>query len=65
MQQAPAGSGQVTWAQVVSEPMIGDVEGCDVILVDDMISTAGTITDAARMVKGHGARRVLIAATHG
>ena len=51
--------------QVVSEHMIGDVEGCDVILVDDMISTAGTITDAARMVKGHGARRVLIAATHG
>jgi ribose-phosphate pyrophosphokinase len=30
-----------------------------------MISTAGTITDAARMVKAHGAKNVYIAATHG
>ncbi len=51
--------------QVAAEHMIGDVDGSDVILVDDMISTAGTITDAARMVAEHGARNVYIAATHG
>ena len=51
--------------QVVSEHMIGDVEDMDVILVDDMISTAGTITDACRMVLAHGARKAFIAATHG
>jgi ribose-phosphate pyrophosphokinase len=51
--------------QVASEHMIGEVEGKNVILVDDMISTGGTITDAARMVKEHGARKVYIAATHG
>ncbi len=51
--------------QVASEHLIGEVEGKDVILVDDMISTAGTITDAARMVRKHGAGRIYIAATHG
>ncbi len=51
--------------QTVSEHMIGEVEGRDVILVDDLISTGGTITDAVRMVQRHGARRVYIAATHG
>ncbi|MHC4845400.1 MAG: ribose-phosphate diphosphokinase [Planctomycetota bacterium] len=51
--------------KVESEHMIGRVDGKDVILVDDMISTAGTICDAARMVKEHGAKTVFIAATHG
>jgi len=51
--------------QVVSEHLIGEVDGKDVILVDDLISTAGTITDASRMVKSHGANRVYICATHG
>jgi len=51
--------------QVVSEHLIGEVDGQDVILVDDMIATAGTILDAARMVRRHGARGVSLAATHG
>jgi len=49
----------------VSEHLIGEVEGKDVILVDDLISTGGTITDAVRMVKQHGSKHVFIAATHG
>ena len=49
----------------VSEHMIGEVEGKDVIIVDDLISTGGTITDAARMVKRHGARKIFVCATHG
>ena len=49
---------------VVMENIIGEVEGADVLLTDDMISTAGTITEAARILKEKGAGRVFIAATH-
>ncbi len=50
----------------VSEVMhlIGDVKGRDAILVDDMIDTAGTLTQAARAVMEHGARSVSACATH-
>jgi ribose-phosphate pyrophosphokinase len=51
--------------QTMSEHLIGEVDGRDAILVDDMIATAGTITNAARMVKANGARKVYLAATHG
>jgi len=49
---------------VVMENVIGEVENCDVLLTDDMISTAGTITQAARILKERGANRVFIAAAH-
>jgi ribose-phosphate pyrophosphokinase len=49
----------------IAEHLIGSVEGKDVILLDDMIATAGTITDAARMCRNHGAQKITIAATHG
>lgn len=45
--------------------MIGDVEGKDVLIVDDMIDTAGTICDAATLIKKRGAKSVSVAATHG
>lgn len=50
----------------VSEIMnvIGDIEGKNVILVDDMIDTAGTITNAANAMKGLGAKDVYACATH-
>lgn len=50
----------------VSEIMniIGDVEGKTAILVDDMVDTAGTITNAANAIKGLGATEVYAAATH-
>ncbi len=44
--------------------LIGDVQGCDAILVDDMIDTAGTLCQAAETIKKFGARRVLAVATH-
>ncbi len=44
--------------------IIGDVEGKDVILVDDMIDTAGTITKAASVLKGKGASSVMACCTH-
>jgi len=44
--------------------VIGDVEGKAVVLVDDMISTAGTISEASRAVSSHGAKEVYVCATH-
>jgi len=44
--------------------IIGDVEGKDVILVDDMIDTAGTITKAASVLKDRGASSVMACCTH-
>jgi ribose-phosphate pyrophosphokinase len=50
----------------VSEVMnvIGDVDGMDAILFDDMIDTAGTITQAAAAIKENGANRVIAACAH-
>ncbi len=50
----------------VSEVMnvIGDVDGMDAILFDDMIDTAGTITHAAAAIKENGAKRVIAACAH-
>ncbi len=45
--------------------IVGDVDGKTAVLVDDMIDTAGTLTEAASAVIDHGAKRVLAAATHG
>jgi len=44
--------------------MIGDVTGRDVLLVDDMTETAGTLTTAARLCRKHGARSVRAAVSH-
>ncbi|MBI4685999.1 MAG: ribose-phosphate pyrophosphokinase [Nitrospirae bacterium] len=50
----------------VSEVMnvIGDVKGRDTIILDDMIDTAGTITQAAAALKANGANRVCATCTH-
>lgn len=44
--------------------IIGDVEGHDVVMIDDMIATAGTVCEAARVCIERGARSVRGAATH-
>ncbi|MES2708852.1 MAG: ribose-phosphate pyrophosphokinase [Verrucomicrobiota bacterium] len=44
--------------------VIGDVENRDVLLVDDMTETAGTLTAAARLLKERGARRIFAAVSH-
>jgi ribose-phosphate pyrophosphokinase len=50
----------------VSEALdiVGEVEGRHVVIVDDMIDTAGTVANAAEMIRGRGALSVRIAATH-
>ncbi|MDE2591088.1 MAG: ribose-phosphate diphosphokinase [Patescibacteria group bacterium] len=45
--------------------MIGDVKDKDVLLVDDLVDTAGTLVNAANYLKKHGAKRIVAAATHG
>ncbi|CAN5378167.1 ribose-phosphate pyrophosphokinase [soil metagenome] len=44
--------------------VVGDVEGRTVVLVDDMIDTAGTLCGAAEMLMERGAARVIACATH-
>ncbi|KJF42766.1 ribose-phosphate pyrophosphokinase [Draconibacterium sediminis] len=51
--------------EVGNMTVIGDVENKDVIIVDDMIDTAGTITKAANLMKKKGARSVRAFAAHG
>ena len=45
--------------------LIGEVRGKRVILVDDMIDTAGTLCNAAKAVMEHGAKSVTACASHG
>ncbi len=44
--------------------IIGDVEGRNVVLIDDMIDTAGTITNAAQALKDLGAKSIYACCTH-
>lgn len=44
--------------------LIGDVSGKDVIIVDDLVDTAGSIEQAVHIVKEHGARDVYVTCTH-
>lgn len=44
--------------------VVGEVEGKDCLITDDMIDTAGTVTEAARALKAMGARDIYVCATH-
>lgn len=50
--------------QVESMQVIGDVEDRDVVLVDDLVDTAGTLCKAAGIIKENGARSVRAISTH-
>ncbi len=51
--------------EVASMEIIGDVTDANVILIDDIVDTAGTITKAADLMKQNGARSVRAIASHG
>ena len=53
---------QANVAQIMH--IIGDVEGQSCVIVDDMVDTAGTLTEAARALREHGAVSVGAAITH-
>ncbi|MFT4901906.1 MAG: ribose-phosphate pyrophosphokinase [Lentimonas sp.] len=45
--------------------LVGEPEGRDILLVDDMTETAGTLCAAAELLKKHGAKSVMAAVSHG
>ena len=51
--------------EVGSMHLVGAVQDCDCIIVDDMIDTAGTLCKAADELKTFGAARIFAFATHG
>lgn len=54
--------GNRTGPEVMS--LLGDINGLDAIIIDDECDTAGTIVEAVKTVKEHGARDVYVAFTH-
>jgi ribose-phosphate pyrophosphokinase len=52
-------------SEVHAQELIGTVEGRNILMVDDMITTAGTVCTAAELVKQRGARNIYVGATHG
>jgi len=55
---------RVTGEEVDLGRIIGDVKGKNVLMMDDMITTAGTVCSAARLCKEQGAEQILVGATH-
>ena len=50
--------------EVAEMRIIGEVKGLDVLLVDDMVDTGGTITKAANLMMENGAKSVRALASH-
>jgi ribose-phosphate pyrophosphokinase len=44
--------------------VVGDVDGCDILLVDDITETAGTLTAAAKLLRENGAKKIIGAVSH-
>ncbi len=65
VQMAIVAKHRVSATEVEASAVIGDVKGRDVLLVDDMTETAGTLCAAARILKEHGARRIFAGVSHG
>ncbi len=56
---------RVNGSEVECNEIIGDVAGRNIVMCDDMISTAGTLCGAANLLKERGAKRIIVGATHG
>jgi ribose-phosphate pyrophosphokinase len=56
---------RISGSQVQAGELIGSVEGCNVLMCDDIIATAGTICTAAELVRQRGAKQVYVGVTHG
>lgn len=52
-------------SEVEAQEVIGEVEGRNVLMCDDIIATAGTVCSAARLLKERGALKIYVGATHG
>jgi len=56
---------RVSGSEVEANEMIGEVEGRNILMCDDIIATAGTVCSAASLLKEHGAEKIYVGATHG
>ncbi len=56
---------RLSGSAVTTGNLIGSVEGKTVLMFDDMISTGGTVLEAARLLMDRGATQIIAAATHG
>ena len=56
---------RISGSEVECDEIIGDVEGRNIVMCDDMISTAGTLCGAAKILKDRGAKKIYAGATHG
>lgn len=63
--QAVIDKRRISGDSTIAVNIIGDVKGKTVLMFDDMITTAGTICEAAKLVRKHGAKDVYVGATHG
>ena len=55
---------RVSPSETVADFVIGDVQDRTVVLVDDMITTGGSVCEAARVLSGHGAGDIYVTAAH-
>jgi ribose-phosphate pyrophosphokinase len=55
---------RLSGSEIKTGNLIGDVAGKTVLMFDDMISTGGTVCEAAQLVMDEGAKDVIVAATH-
>jgi ribose-phosphate pyrophosphokinase len=51
-------------SEVEAFTLVGDVDGCTAIMVDDMTTTAGTLCSAAKLLREHGAAEIYAAVSH-
>jgi ribose-phosphate pyrophosphokinase len=56
---------RISGSEVKAYEIIGQVNGRNVLMCDDIIATAGTVCSAAELVKERGAKKVYVGATHG
>ncbi len=56
---------RMSGSEVEAREIIGEVEGRNILMCDDIIATAGTMCSAAKLVKQRGAEKIYVGATHG
>ncbi|MFO8026896.1 MAG: ribose-phosphate pyrophosphokinase [Opitutales bacterium] len=56
---------RVSAERVEATSLVGETEGRDILMIDDMTETAGTLCAAAELLKKNGAARVMAAVSHG
>jgi ribose-phosphate pyrophosphokinase len=56
---------RISGSDVQANEIIGEVEGRNILMCDDIIATAGTVCSAAELVKQRGAKKIYVGGTHG